>query len=87
MLVKETVWKVLLKRWLSLMVLLLKDFRLLTGLRRKVGQPSMGSCPTFLRRFFDLRMGVEEQKIAGMHLCRVSFRNVSLWVYICLGMM
>lgn len=87
MLVKETVWKVLLKRWLSLMVLLLKDFRLLTGLRRKVGQLTIEGCPTFLRRFFDLRMGVEEQKIAGMHSCRVSFRNVSLWVCICLWMM
>lgn len=87
MLVKETVWKVLLKRWLSLMVLLLKDFRLLTRLRRKVGQLPIAGCPTFLRRFFDLRMGVEELKIGGMHSCRVSFRNVSLWVCICLWMM
>lgn len=84
---QATVWKVLSERWLSLMVLLLKDFQLLTGLRRKVGQPAMGSCPTFLRRSFDLHMGVEELKIAGMHSCRVSFRNVSLWVCICLWMM
>lgn len=66
--VKETVWKVLSKRWLSLMVLLLEDFQFLTGLRRKVGQLPIAGCPTFLRRFFDLHMEVEEQKVAVVFL-------------------
>lgn len=78
MLGKETVWKVLSKRWLSLMVLLLKDLQLFVDLCRKVGQLPLAGCPTFLQRLFDLHMGVEEQKIAGMHSCRGSFRNVSL---------
>lgn len=84
---QATVWKVLSERWLSLMVLLLEDFQPLTGLRRRVGQLPIAGCPTFLRKFFDLHMWVEEQKIAEMHSCRVSFRNVSLWVCICLWMM
>lgn len=84
---QATVWKVLSERWLSLMVLLLEDFLLLTGLRRRVGQLPIAGCPTFLWRSFDLHMGVEELKIGGMHSCRVSFRNVSLWVCICLWMM